>query len=102
MIVPGFIALLNVAVTTAPWHTPVTPPAGTTEITVGGVSEGGGPPLLVSGSPHPVIPTAKRNAVIQILAIFNLRISFSSSPSNRTFDTASRSRENKPKISLAN
>jgi hypothetical protein len=77
--VAGFIALLNVAVTTAPWQTPVAPPNGTTETTVGGVREGGGPLLLESGSLHPAIPTAKRNAGIQILAVFNLRISFSSS-----------------------
>jgi hypothetical protein len=79
--VAGFMALLKFAVTTAPWQTPIAPPNGTTETTVGGVREGGGAPLLVSGSPHPVIPTAKRNAVIQILAIFNLRMSFSSSHS---------------------
>jgi hypothetical protein len=79
VIVAGFMALLNVAVTTAPWQTPVAPPNGITETTVGGVREGGGPPLPESGSPHPAIPTANRNAVTHTWLIFSMRICFSSS-----------------------
>jgi hypothetical protein len=82
LIVAGFIALLNVAVISPLLgQTPVEPASGVTAVTVGGVREGGGPPLLESGSPHPVIPTVNRNAVIQTWLIFNLRISFSSLPS---------------------
>jgi hypothetical protein len=92
LIVRGFIALLNVAVIAgvALGQTTVEPGVG-----VGGVVEeapstvgaargllGLGAPL--SESPHPAITTASRNAGIQILLTFNLRISFSYS----TCDTA--------------
>jgi len=85
LMVAGFMALLNVAETTAPWQIPVEAPAGITETTVGGVKGEVGPPVLLSGSPHPAITTAKRNAGIQILLTFNLRVSFSSSPRYQAF-----------------
>jgi hypothetical protein len=78
LIVEGFIALLKVAVTTAPWQMPVAAPAGTTETTVGGVVGEVGPPAVLSGSPQPANAAVKRNAGIQILPTFDLRISFSS------------------------
>ena len=83
VIVAGFMALLKVAVTTAPWQTAVAAPAGTTETTVGGVTEEVGPPVLLSGSPHPTNATASKNDGIQILPTVNLCISFSSSPSSK-------------------
>ena len=86
LIVAGFIALLNVALITAELgQMRVAPFAGLTEVTVGGVSGLPGSPAFVSGSPHPAIKTANRNAGIQILLTFNLRISFSSSPSYKAF-----------------
>jgi hypothetical protein len=93
LIVAGFIALLNVAVISPLLgQTPVEPASGVSAITVGGVREGGGPPLLESGSPHPVIPMANSNAVIQTWQIFNLRISFSSLPGYNASSAASSSR----------
>jgi hypothetical protein len=80
LIVAGFIALLNVAVIMGALLGQTRVPFGVTESTVGAaVGEVGPPPT--SGSPHPAITTANRNAGIQILLTFNLRISFSSSPS---------------------
>jgi len=81
LIVAGFIALLNVAVTGVVRQAPVEPSGGVTEVTVGGVKGEVAPPVLLSESLHPAIATASRNAGIQILLTFNLRISFSSSPS---------------------
>jgi hypothetical protein len=80
LIVAGFIALLNVALITAMLgQTRVKPFVGVTETTVGAVRGLPGLPPL-SESPHPAAKTASRNAEIQILLTFNLRISFSSSP----------------------
>jgi hypothetical protein len=85
VIVAGFIALLNVAVITAMLgQTRVEPFGGVTEVTVGGV-RGLPVPFAASGSPHPANATAKRNAGIQILLTFNVRISFSSSRSYKAF-----------------
>jgi hypothetical protein len=94
LIVAGFIALLNVAVITARLgQTRVEPSGGVTEVTVGGVKGLPGFPGFLSASPHPTITTADRNAAIQILLTFDLRISFSSSPSYKAFNTASRPRD---------
>jgi hypothetical protein len=85
LIVAGFIALLNVALITAMLgQRRVKPFVGVTETTVGAVRGLPGPPAL-SGSPHPATRAATRNAEIQILLTFNLRISFSSSPSHKAF-----------------
>ncbi len=80
LIVAAFIALLNVAVTMAPWQMPVAPPTGTTETTVGGLKGDVAPPAL-SPSLHPAIvaiTAVNRNAGIQNFLKFELRISFSS------------------------
>jgi len=73
--------LLNVAVITA-WmgQTRVEPAAGVTDVTVGGVSGSRGFPAFafLSESLHPATRAATRNAEIQMLLTFNLRISFSS------------------------
>src|SRR4029077_19740211 len=82
LIVAGFIALLNVAVTGVVRQAPS---PGVTETTVGGVKGEVGPPVLLSGSPHPTSAAASKNAGIQIMPTFNLRISFSSSPSYKAF-----------------
>jgi len=76
MIVAGFMALLNVAVTTAPWQTPVAPPKGTTETTVGGVrgEPGFAAPAFLSGSLHPVATMSSRNAGNHILGLLYLRM----------------------------
>jgi len=94
VIVAGFIALLNVAVIAgvALGQTTVEPTGGVTEATPGVVSGLLGPPAL-SESPHPATRTASRNAEIQILLTFDLRLSFSSSPSYKAFNTASRPRD---------
>jgi hypothetical protein len=87
LIVAGFIALLNVAVIMGALLGQTRVPFGVTESTVGAaVGEVAPPPT--SGSPHPAIATANRNAGIQILLTFNLRISFSSSPCCKAFHTA--------------
>jgi len=102
LMVAGFITLLNVAVTMAPWQTPVAAPTGTTETAAGGVKGEVAPPVLLSESPHPAIATANRNAGIEILLTFNLRISFSSSPSYKAFYGAcSRPRDIRIQVSLA-
>ena len=89
LIVVAFIALLNVAVIIATLgQTRVEPSGGVTEVTVGGVKGLPGFPGFLSASPHPTITTADRNAAIQILLTFDLRISFSSSPSCKAFNTA--------------
>src|SRR5579864_6089162 len=80
--VAGFIALLNVAVTTGVLgQTRVEPAGGVTAVTIGGFR---GPVATVaaclSGSPHPANRATSRNAVIQVLLTFNLRIGFSSTP----------------------
>jgi hypothetical protein len=74
MIVAAFMALLNVAVTAAPWQMPETPTPGFTETTVGGVSgEPGFPtPEFLSGSLHAVVTMSSRNAVNQILELLFL------------------------------
>jgi hypothetical protein len=89
MIVARFIGLLNAAVTTALEQMPVEAFSGATAPTVGGVKGEVAPPVLLSESPHPAVTTASRNAEIQILLTFNVRISFSSSPSYKAFNTAS-------------
>jgi hypothetical protein len=42
----------------------------------------------LSESLHPAMTAAKKNARIQVLPTFNLRISFSSSPRDKAFNTA--------------
>lgn len=89
LIVKGFIALLNVAVITGVLgQTTAEPVGGVTEVTPGGVKGEVAPPVLLSASPQPAIRTANRNAGIQILRTFNLRIRFSSSPCCKAFHTA--------------
>ena len=85
LMVAGFMALLKVAVTRTAWQTPVAAPVGNTETTVGAAKGEVGPPVTLSGSLHPAITTANRNAGIQILLTFDLRISFSSSPRYKAF-----------------
>jgi hypothetical protein len=65
LIVAGFIALLNIAVTTVLGQIPEDPFGGSTDAatTVGGIKLGF-VPLFLSGSPHPAITMAKRNARI--------------------------------------
>jgi hypothetical protein len=94
LIVAGFIALLNVAVIIAMLgQTTELPFGGVTVVTVGGVkgSPGFPVPALLPEPQHPAITTVNRKVGIQILQTFNLRISFSSSPSYKTF-CAARSR----------
>jgi hypothetical protein len=76
MIVAGFMALLNVAVTAAPWQMPETPAPGFTETTVGGVTgEPGFPtPEFLSGSLHAVVTMSSKNAGNHILEVLNLRM----------------------------
>jgi len=93
LMVAGFMALLNTAVIStglALGQTPTLPSGGVTKITVGGVRGAPGFDALefLSGSPHPAKTTANRNAGIQILLTFNVRISFSSSPSWKAFSTS--------------
>ena len=95
LIVIGFIALLNVAVITALLGQS---PFGRVTDTVGRVNGEVAPPVLLSGSPHPAITTASRNAGIQILLTFNLRISFSSSPSYKAFHASMNRRSDRPNL----
>jgi hypothetical protein len=78
--VVGFIALLNVAVTTAVLgQTRVEPLGGVTETTVGGLKGEVAPGVPLSASLHPAATAANRNAGIQSFLKFDtLRISFSS------------------------
>jgi hypothetical protein len=87
LIVAGFIALLNVAVIRGALLGQRRVPFGVTESAVGGVSGSPAPPVpaFLSGSLHPIAKTASRNAEIQILLTFNLRISFSSSHNYMAF-----------------
>ena len=78
--VVGFITLLKVAEMIWATGTPVARFAGFVEITVGATNP-------VCSRPQPPIRTASRNAGIQILRTFNLRISFSSSPCCKAFHT---------------
>jgi hypothetical protein len=78
IIVAGFIALLNTAVTTALEQMPVETSSGATATTVGGVKGEVAPPELLSESPHPATIVASRNNGIQKFLKFELRISFSS------------------------
>src|SRR6476469_1722817 len=80
--VAGFIALLKVAVTTGVLgQTRVEASGGVTNVTVGEVKGSAGAPAgFSSGSPQPVKRAASmngRNAEIQSLLTFNLRIRFS-------------------------
>jgi hypothetical protein len=102
LIVAGSIALLNVALITGALgeQTRVEPLSGFTEVTVGGVRGLPGCPAFLSASPHPAIKTANRNAGIQILLTFNLRISFSSSPSYKAFHASMSRRRDKPNLRL--
>jgi hypothetical protein len=96
LIVAGFIALLNIAVIIVTLgQTTVEPAVGVSEVTVGAVRGLPGPPPL-SESPHPAARTANRNAEIQILLTFNLRISFSSSPSDKAFHASMNRRRDIP------
>jgi hypothetical protein len=67
LIVAGFIALVNIAVTTVLGQSPEDPLAGSTDAvtTVGGIKLGF-VALFLSGSPHPAITMANRNARIPI------------------------------------
>jgi hypothetical protein len=67
LIVKGFIAVLNIAVTTVLGQIPDEPFGGSTDAdnTAGAVPRLLAPAFL-SGSPHPAITTAKKNARIQI------------------------------------
>jgi hypothetical protein len=96
LIVAGFMALLNVAETKAPWQMPVEAPAGITETTVGGVRLGFPVPGLLVVPQHPANTKANRNAGVQILLTFNFRISFSSLPSCTAFQTVSGRPEDRP------
>src|ERR1700721_2527546 len=85
--VAGFMSLLNVAVITAVFgQTRVEPSGGVTRVTVGGFRGPPGfpAPAFLSGSPHPAIRTANKNAGIHILRTVNLRMRFSSSPSYKS------------------
>jgi hypothetical protein len=80
LIVAGFIALLNVAVTTAVLgHSRAEPFGGVTETTVGGLKGEVAPGVPLSASLHPATMAASRNVGIQNILKFELRISFSSS-----------------------
>ena len=100
LIVAGIICLLNVALITAMLgQRRVKPFVGVTETTVGAVKGLPGPPAT-SGSPHPATNAASRNAEIQILLTFNLRISFSSSPSDKAFHASMNRRKDIPTAGL--
>ncbi len=88
--VAGFIALLNTAVIStglALGQTPTLPSGGVTKITVGGVRGAPGFDALefLSGSAAPSHYDGQKDAGIQILLTFNVRISFSSSPRYQAF-----------------
>src|ERR1700686_1259929 len=82
LIVPGFIALLKVALMMTPLlgQTPVEAFSGVTDSTEGGVVGAPGFPAFpfLSESPHPATRAASRHAEIQILLTITLRISVSS------------------------
>jgi len=82
LIVAGFIALLNIAVTTALGQMPEEPIGGRTDgpNTVGVVNWEPALPPPLSASLHPTVTTANRIAGIHILLSLNLRIRVSSSP----------------------
>ena len=98
LIVAGFIALLNVALTRVLEQAVVEPASGTTESTVGGLR--GEVVLPASGSPQPATETASKSAAIKILLTFNLRISFSSSPSYKAFHASMNRRRDRPNLRL--
>jgi hypothetical protein len=82
LIVDGFIALLNVAVTTAVLgHTSVEPAGGVTDVTVGGATGlvGGSEATFLSGSPHPAAKMSNKSAAKQMLWILCVRMQTSSS-----------------------
>jgi hypothetical protein len=96
------MGLLNVAVTTATLgQTRVEPAGGVTAVTVGGASGVVVPAVAcLSGSPHPAKRTASRNAGIQILLTFNLRIGFSSTSAQLQGVPASLNRRRVPSETL--
>ena len=101
--VAGFMALLNVAVTTGLLgQTRVEASGGVTKVTAGEVRGSLGlPAVFLSGSPHPGRRTANmnaRNAAIQSLLPFNLRIRFSSSssPGDPAFNASMNRRSDTP------
>ena len=95
LMVAGFIGLLNVAEIRVLGHGPEAP-AGRTEITVGGVNWSPGFDafgFLSASPPHPATKTASKNAEIQILLTFNLRISFPSSAGDTASETTNHNRD---------
>jgi hypothetical protein len=77
LMVAGFMGLLNVALMMAVLgHTAGLPLTGVSEVTVGAVRGAPGfpAPAFLSESPQPAMTAANRNAGIQILANFNVRI----------------------------
>ncbi len=66
--VAGFIALLNVTVTTVLGHAPGAALGGASEIAVGGVTVGLGVELW-SGSLHPAVKMSSRNAANPIVCV---------------------------------
>jgi hypothetical protein len=90
VIVAGFMALLNVAVTAEPWQIPETPTLGFTETTVGGVSGEPGFPTaeFLSGSLHPVVTMSSTNAENQILKLLYLGMTIVLPSSRLTATTA--------------
>ena len=91
--VAGFIALLKEAsIASGVPQVRMEPARGFTEVTVGGVR--GAPGFAASGfelvPQHPATTRANRNAGIQVLLTFNLRISFSSLPRCKAFSTIGR------------
>jgi hypothetical protein len=80
LIVAGFMGLLNAALIMAVLgQTSVEPSGGVSEVTVGAVRGAPGfpAPAFLSESPQPAMKTANRNAGIQILPSFNVRMSVS-------------------------
>jgi len=101
LIVAVFIALLNVAVILGALLGQTRVPFGVTESTVGAAVGEVAPPLT-SASPHPAIATANRNAGIQILLTFNLRISFSCSTGDKAFYFRFHGRRSSESLNLSN
>jgi len=89
LMVAGFMALVKDAlITTGLPHVNTEPFRGFGEITAGGVRGSPGFPARVSASPQPASRPAIRNAGIQTLLDFDLRISFSPSTPYKAFPTA--------------
>jgi hypothetical protein len=99
LMVAGFMALVKVALmTTGLPQVKVEPLRGFTEVTAGGVRGLPGFPTFGSESPQPVSKPANRNAGIQTLVNFSLRISFSPSFRDKSFLSAGSCRQRLAKI----